>query len=121
MIAIAYCMRLDGKLKALRTGNDAHAGSRARAAAVRHARRERRDGAAPLRRRRRAASCRTKIDEARAMAAHPLVLVRDFFGSRHWPGFRLRSAADRTRLVTMSVNRSTSRCAAAACSREMRS
>jgi Domain of unknown function (DUF6468) len=72
LIAIAYCMRLDGKLKALRTGNTRmlEAAKELRSAVV-HAE----SAVNGLRRSADAVGkeLQAKIDEARAMAAQPLV------------------------------------------------
>jgi hypothetical protein len=72
LIAIAYCMRLDGKLKALRTGNTrmVEAAKELQSSVV-HA-----ENAVTAMRRSADAAGRelqAKIDEARAMAAQPLV------------------------------------------------
>ena len=72
LIAIAYCWRLDGKLKALRTGNARMLeAAKELQASVRHAE----NAVAGLRRSADAAGkeLQAKIDEARAMAAQPLV------------------------------------------------
>lgn len=72
LIAIAYCWRLDGKLKALRTGNTRMLeAARELQSSVVHAE----NAVTAMRRSADAAGkeLQAKIDEARAMAAQPLV------------------------------------------------
>ncbi len=72
LIAILYCMRLDGKLKALRTGNTRMLeAARELQSSVQHAE----NAVTALRRSADAAGreLQSKIDEARAMANAPLV------------------------------------------------
>jgi uncharacterized protein YlxW (UPF0749 family) len=72
MIAIAYCMKLDGKLKALRTGNSRMMeAAKELTSSVLHA-----ENAVQAMRRSADAAGRelqNKIDEARAMAQQPLI------------------------------------------------
>ena len=85
LIAIAYCWRLDGKLKALRTGNTRmlEAARELQSSAV-HAE----NAVAAMRRSADAAGkeLQAKIDEARAMAAQPL--IRDVSSERGRDGDR---------------------------------
>jgi hypothetical protein len=88
LVAIIYCIRLDGKLKALRSGNTrmVEAARELQQSAV-HAE----NAVTALRRSAEAAGreLQAKIDEARAMAAQPLVRdARD--GSRDNVDFTLR-------------------------------
>ena len=88
LVAIIYCIRLDGKLKALRTGNTrmVEAARELQQSSV-HAE----NAVTALRRSAEAAGreLQAKIDEARAMAAQPLVReTRD--GARDNVDFTLR-------------------------------
>jgi hypothetical protein len=72
LIVIAYCMRLDGKLKALRTGNFRMLeAAKELQSSVLHAE----NAVAALRRSAEAAGrdLQSRIDEARAVAAQPIV------------------------------------------------
>jgi len=72
LIVIAYCMRLDGKLKALRTGNARMVeAARELQSSVLHAE----NAVAAMRRSAEAAGrdLQARIDEARAVAAQPLL------------------------------------------------
>ncbi len=91
-ITIAYCMRLDGKLKALRTGNArmVEAAKELQSSVV-HA-----ENAVQAMRRSAEAAGRDlqlKIDEARAVAAQPIVrdgIIRDEASVRGPQDFTLR-------------------------------
>lgn len=92
LIAIAYCWRLDGKLKALRTGNVrmVEAAKELRSSAL-HAEK----AVAALRGSADAAGreLQARIDEARALAAQPLVrdgIIRDDAAPGNVQDFTLR-------------------------------